>query len=116
VIRPVEARDASAIRNVLRAAFGRDDEARLVERLRRDGDALVELVAERDGEILGHVLFSPAPVEREAGTVPCAALAPLAVLPSEQRRGIGGTLAQAGLAACARRGMAAVIVLGHPAY
>jgi len=48
--------DADAIRALLRAAFGRDAEAALVDRLRADGDAAISLVA-KDGPIVGHALF-----------------------------------------------------------
>ena len=51
--------DHSAIREVLLAAFRAPDEADLVEQLRADGDAAIEMVAEQDGLIVGHILFSP---------------------------------------------------------
>jgi putative acetyltransferase len=48
--------------------------------------------------------------------IPAAALAPLAVAPARQRRGIGSALVRRGLDVCRERGRAAVIVLGHPSY
>ncbi len=104
--------DFAAIRRVVAAAFGRPDEAGLVDRLRADGDALVELVAEAEGALLGHILFSPLGIGAGAG----AALAPLAVAPARQRGGIGGALVRAGLDRCRRQGVPAVVVLGHPGY
>ena len=59
VIRPAAPEDHAAIRAVVEAAFGQPDEAALVDQLRADGDALVELVAEEGGAVVGHVLFSP---------------------------------------------------------
>jgi putative acetyltransferase len=58
MIRTARASDHAAIEAVLTAAFGRDDEAALVARLRADEDAMFELVAEEDGEVVGHILFS----------------------------------------------------------
>ena len=57
-IRLAEARDRAAIHSVEEAAFGRADEADLVDRLVAGGDAVRELVAEVDGAVVGHVLFS----------------------------------------------------------
>lgn len=104
--------DHPAIRAVVAVAFGQPDEARLVDRLRADGDALVELVAEADGAIVGHILFSPLGIGAGDG----AALAPLAVAPAGQRRGVGGALVRAGLDRCRQLGVPAVVVLGHPDY
>jgi putative acetyltransferase len=118
-IRPAALGDAAAIRTVVHAAFAREDEAALVERLRHDGAVLAELVA-TDGAaaVVGHVLFSAVPVAADGAdaVIPAAALAPLAVLPEHQRRGVGAALVTAGLEACRARGVAAVLVLGDPAY
>ena len=59
MIRPATDRDYPAIRQIIRHAFGQDDEANLVERLRADGDALVELVSATDIALQGHILYSP---------------------------------------------------------
>ena len=81
VIRPSVLSDRAAIRAVEERAFGRADEADLVERLLADGDVVLELVAERDGGVRGHVLFSRLRVVREGREVPAVALAPVAVDP-----------------------------------
>jgi putative acetyltransferase len=104
-------KDRAAIRAVHDAAFGGPDEGRLVDRLRRDGAALLSLPALVDGRIVGHILFS-----RLAMAVPAVALAPVGVLPGHQRRGIGSSLVRKGLELCRERGIAAVLVLGEPAY
>jgi putative acetyltransferase len=113
VIRPPTPVDHAAIHAVVAAAFGQPDEADLVDALRADGDALVELVAEEDGAVVGHILFSPLATDTGARL---AALAPLSVTPGRQRDGLGQALMAAGHQACRASGVEAVIVLGHPAY
>lgn len=116
MIRSAAPSDHAAIRAVIRHAFGQDDEADLVEQLRSDGDALLELVAASDIAIQGHILYSALAIERDGEQVPAAALAPVAVVPDFQRGGLGTRLIQAGNARCAELGLQAIIVLGHPAY
>lgn len=113
VIRPAAPEDHDAIRTVVIAAFGRPDEARLVDALRADGDALVELVAVMDDAVVGHILFSPLTTDTGARF---AALAPLSVAPDRQKDGLGMMLMQVGHELCRTAGVEAVIVLGHPAY
>lgn len=114
-IREERSGDAEGIRQVVTAAFGRDAEARLVERLRASGNAKLSLVAEMPGLLLGHVLFSPIGIETGRKTVPILALAPLAVLPAFQRLGIGSALVSAGLGRM-KANAAAVLVVGEPQY
>ena len=116
VIRPETEADHDTVAALVRAAFGGEDEVVLIARLRSDGDALVSLVAVEGGAILGHILFSPLAVEIDGMPVSAAALAPVAVRPDRQGQGIGAQLIEAGLEACRVAGIAAVIVLGHPAY
>lgn len=113
MIRHVSAADHPAIATLVEAAFGKPDEARLVERLRADGDVVFELVAEEAGEIAGHILFSRLWADRAELF---AALAPVAVRPDRQGGGVGGELIRAGLAACREFGVHGVLLLGHPAY
>jgi len=115
-IHPERPADRDAVFAVQRAAFGRDDEARLVDRLREAGAARISLVAERGGELVGHVLFSPVRVRGDGGEREAVGLAPVAVLPAHQRAGIGDALVRAGLEACRAAGHDLVFVLGHPSY
>jgi putative acetyltransferase len=115
-IRDERTADAVAIRRVIELAFGQSLEANLVEALRR-GDALtVSMVAEADGEIVGHVAFSPVTIRSSDTTHDALGLAPLAVGPDQQGRGIGTALVRAGLDACRTRGHRVVVVVGHPEY
>src|SRR5262249_50877185 len=116
LIRPETAADWDAIRHVNRLAFGQDDEARLVDALRDDGYVQVSLVAERGGQVVGHILFSDLAIITEAGTVPALALAPMAVLPEFQNQGIGSALVRRGLEECRRQGHQIVAVVGHPHF
>lgn len=118
-VRAERAGDEAAIRQVNEQAFGSPDEADLVDALREDSDLTVSLVALSNKEIVGHIAFSPISLEsgrtgRGPGRV--VGLAPMAVLPSHQRQGIGLQLIQAGLEACRRAGDDLVLVLGHPDY
>jgi len=108
--------DRDAVYRVHAAAFGRPAEADLVDRLRPAARPQVSLVAVEDGEVVGHVFFSPVTVESSAAVFTAFGLAPLAVLPGFQRRGVGTALVREGLRACRRLGHHIVFVLGHPEY
>src|SRR5262249_13056336 len=106
--------DDLAVRAVHESAFPTGAEARLVERLRSNGRALVALVAEVDGGGVGSVVFSPVTVEGVAAGG--LGLAPLAVGPGHQPRGVGARLVEEGLTACRRAGHGFVVLVGAPAY
>lgn len=112
-IRPEHPGDELAIRAVLTAAFPADAEARLVEALRSANRLAISLVAELDGKVIGHIAFSPVTVDSKAQGL---GLAPLAVIPEAQRRGVGSSLVQHGLARATRLGVGFVVVLGHAHY
>lgn len=96
-------------------AFGREDEGRLVERLRNEVSPFISLVAEdEEGLPAGHILFTPVTVGRSP--LRAAGLGPMAVLPERQGSGTGSALIREGLRACSGEGMEAVFVLGHPEY
>jgi len=117
----VEDRDSSeehsVIRTINEAAFGGPDEADLVDKLRTDGHALISLVAELDAGLVGHILFSRMWIRSQAGAlISAVALAPVAVLPEHQRRGVGGRLIRHGLELLRARGEKITLVVGHPDY
>lgn len=116
MIRDAEAREHPAIRAIVTHAFGRAEEANLVEQLRADSAVLFELVAGDNAALRGHVLYSRLNIERDGESVLAAALAPVAVLPAFQRQGLGGALIEAGNARCAEIGLKAILVLGHREY
>lgn len=110
-------RDFDAVHDILARAFPTDAEARLVDVLRGRTHPQVSLVAEtREGEIVGHILFTPVEIRSDAGTSSAAGLGPMAVSSAHRRRGFGSALAKAGLAACRAVGELVVVVLGHPSY
>jgi putative acetyltransferase len=112
-IRREEKKDVEGIRAVNVAAFGSTTEAHIVDALR--GDDVLSLVAEEGDAVVGHIMFSPVQIT-EGGDLRAVALAPMAVAPEYQRRGIGSALARAGLAECRSLGIHAVFVVGHPTY
>jgi putative acetyltransferase len=116
VIRTETAADHSMIRQVNEAAFGCADEAGIIEALRIESVVLLSVVAELDGPIVGHILFSRMSIETPTGAVAAVALAPMAVLPQHQRQGIGGKLIRYGLDTLRGLGERVVIVVGHPGY
>ncbi|GAB3787019.1 GNAT family N-acetyltransferase [Dyella agri] len=108
--------DLEATLAVHRAAFGRDDEAWLLQRLREAGDNTLEWLAEADGQVIGHVAYSPIRIE-QGDDGRALGLAPVGVLPAWQRRGIGRALIDASLAALRQDGQTPlVVVLGDPAW
>ena len=113
-IRQERPEDADAIREILVAAFGREAEARLVDRLRASGKITCALVAEEKGRLLGQVVFSAIAIGEMRA--PAVALAPLAVMPAFQRLGIGSALASAGLERLRQEQGQRVLVLGDPGY
>jgi putative acetyltransferase len=105
------------IREILLAAFPSADESTIVDDLRAAKALAISLVAIEGGRVVGHIAFSPVLIKPEPpAPLMVMALAPLAVAPDEQRRGIGSALVQAGLKACAKAGCDGVVVLGDPGY
>jgi putative acetyltransferase len=116
IVRPEQRRDAAAVRRVNEMAFGRPNEAALVETLRASGAVAASFVVERAGAVVGHVLFSPVSVETAGPSWQTLALGPMAVLPELQRHGFGTSLGRAALDELRARGETAVVVVGHPSY
>ncbi|UCH52036.1 MAG: N-acetyltransferase [Chloroflexota bacterium] len=106
----------AAIRHINEHAFDGTVEADIVEKLRDRGGLTLSLVATQDNEVVGHIAFSPVKIESEHSSFEAIALAPMAILPAYQCRGIGSQLVRAGLEECRRLGYKAVVVLGHADY
>ncbi|WP_433800616.1 GNAT family N-acetyltransferase [Actinomycetospora sp. CA-084318] len=107
-------KDRAAVHAVNLAAFPTPDEAELVDALRADGGAWVDLsfVVTHDDEVVGHALLTRCHVDG----APALALAPCAVLPSHQGRGAGAAAIRAALGAAREAGENLVVVLGHAGY
>jgi len=116
IIRPETTKDKDAIRHVNEEAFGQKEEGELIEKLRKRGVLTLSLVAVQDNRIVGHIAFSPVVIESECSSFEAIALAPMAVLPTHQRKGIGSQMVRAGLRECQLLGYEIVVVLGHPDY
>lgn len=132
LVRPERPEDAAAIRELERQAFGREEEAGLVDALRDAGAFVLSAVAVLGAtdEIVAHALFTrvtvtpadgtmtdrTAPGGAEAHVVSLLGLGPVAVLPALQGRGIGTRLVEACLERLRVEGHPAVVVVGHPGY
>lgn len=116
IIRPEKPEDIAAIRIINEQAFGSPAEADLVDALRQNSKAAISLVAEDDGRVIGHILFSPVTIEPNGGQLTGVGLAPMAVAPELQNRGIGSLLVKQGLDRCREAEYPFVVVLGHPDY
>lgn len=117
-IRETTQSDLPGILRIHERAFGQTEEAGLVRAILRDPTAqpTLSLIAEAEGRPLGHILFSRARLNDAPPDGAAAILAPLAVVPEAQGKGIGGTLIEAGVARLSAAGTALVFVLGHPGY
>ncbi len=110
-VRDESPRDWKAVYEVVSSAFCHLAEADLVKELREAGDSVVSLVAEEDGQIVGHILLS-----RMDAPFPALALAPVSVIPTRQRSGIGSALVKSAVNRARSKGWAAIFVLGDPNY
>jgi len=115
-IRPETPADHDAVADVTAAAFGKQDEARLVEAIRASEEYVPELtlLAEDDGRIVGHVMYSYSALE--GSDTRLLQLSPLSVAPDRQGEGIGAALTRESLRLADERGEPLVLVLGHPTY
>jgi len=114
-IRPEREQDQAAVYRLNSAAFATDAEARLVDSLRKLASPIVSLVAIVNNRVTGHILFSPVQHSENKDAL-VMGLAPMAVAEAARNQGIGSALVAAGIAACARLGAGAIVVLGHPGY
>jgi putative acetyltransferase len=117
-VRPETPADHATIAAVVGAAFGSDTEVLLVERIRASPEYIADLalVAELDGEVVGHVMISGTTLVGDGGERTIVMLSPLAVAPAHQRTGAGSALVRAAVAGTDERGEPLLIVEGDPAY
>jgi putative acetyltransferase len=112
-IREESRADFAAIRELNDSAFGQGQEGRIIEALRLSDAVLLSLVATLDGNVVAHILYSPASIE---GEVTGAALGPMAVKPQHQRCGFGGKLVAEGSRRLKDAGCPFIILIGHSDY
>ena len=115
LIRAEKENDREAVFAVNASAFEAQAEATLVDVLREQATPVVSLVAEDNGNVVGHIMFSPVFLSGYPD-LNVMGLAPMSVAPEHQRKGIGSALVRAGLEQCRQLGSVAVVVLGHPEY
>ena len=108
--------DSAAIQEVHLKAFGGPTEAKLVRLICERKKALISLVALADDKVVGHILFSRVTIANAPETFNAVGLAPVAVLPEFQGKGIGSQLIRDGLQRCKQAGHDAVVLVGYPSY
>ena len=111
-IRKEEERDFEEIKKINDISFGGEFESRLVTNLRGGKNFILSLVAEKDEEIIGHIMYSRIKIEE----VDSLALAPMCVIPEYQNMGIGSKLIEKSLEILKNMGEKSVVVLGHDKY
>ncbi|MCU0967398.1 MAG: N-acetyltransferase [Rubrivivax sp.] len=118
ILREAESADRADLLRVHELAFGQDEESLLVESLLADPTArpVLSLLAEDQGAFLGHVLFTRVRLLGPERPPTASILAPLAVIPSAQRSGVGRSLIEKGCELLAERGVQLLFVLGDPRY
>lgn len=106
------------IRQVICSAFGQENEALLVERLRRNNRFIkdLSLVAMDNDHVLGHILLFPIDIVNGDKRFPSLSLAPLAIEAEHQNQGIGSILTGKAIERARSHGFPSIIVLGHPWY
>ena len=116
IVRAETAADYPAVRQINELAFGRPNEAVLVDKLRAVAEPQISLVAVKDRLVVGHIFFSPVSIEISDPATLVLGLGPLAILPEYQKQGLGSQLVRAGLKECQRIGCNVVVLIGHPEY
>jgi putative acetyltransferase len=116
IIRDEAPDDRPQIDLLLDHAFGGTSESGLVARLRKAALVALSLVAADEEQIVGYVMMSRLAAQVGGRPVRALALAPMAVRPDRQRRGVGSRLLSTALDRCRAGGAEAIFVLGHPAY
>ena len=115
MIRAAAPSDFEDIARCIHAAFQSDVEVALVQQLRADQDALLDLVVEREASIVGHVMVSKLALNPDFG-LRCGGVAPLSVTPAHQGMGVGAALMNEVLLRSRAADLDALFLLGEPAY
>jgi putative acetyltransferase len=115
-IREETVEDIPGIRFINEQAFAQPAEANIVDKLRESCPGLLSLVAVLEGQVAGHILFSPAFIDSNGVRIEGMGLAPVAVLPAIQNRGIGSALILRGIEILRGKDVPFIIVLGHADY
>jgi putative acetyltransferase len=116
IVRAETREDYPAVHKVNELAFGSPNEAVLIGKLRAVADPYISLVAEKAGQVVGHIFFSPVSIEISDSASLALGLGPMAILPDHQKQGLGSQLVREGLKECLRIGCEVVVVVGHPDY
>jgi putative acetyltransferase len=117
-IKEADKSDLKAVLYVEKVAFGYEKEAELVNDLLGDPTAkpIISLLAFDDDEPVGHILLTKVILEGDTSGISAMILAPLAVIPEAQNKGVGGALIREALRQAAQQNIGLVFVLGHPDY
>ena len=115
LIRTEEEKDSTAVHALNESTFETSAEADLVDALRNKAQPVISLIADENTNVVGHIMFTPVSLSGHPD-IKIMGLAPMAVEPEHQCKGIGSKLVRAGLERCKLLGVGAVVVLGHPQY
>lgn len=115
-LRAAHFEDWGDLRGVIVDAFGRPDEADLAARLRAKGHVALEALAQVNGEMVAHAMFSRLDYRQGEKDIPALALAPVSVAKPHQGKGWGEAVVAYGLELARKGRTAAVFVLGDPKY
>jgi len=118
IIRKETPDDFQQVARVIEMAFRQKSESALVEKLRHNSNynANLSIVAEYNGNVIGHILFFPIAIRTGETRIESLALAPLSISPEFQKMGVGGRLIQEGLRKAREIGYTSAVVLGHPGH
>lgn len=116
IIRQEKPEDIDDIHALNELAFGQPQEANIIDKLRINCDNLLSLVAIENEKVVGHILFSPVTIEGQHGVIRGMGLAPMAVLPEMQHKGIGTQLVKSEIENLRKMQCPFIIILGHPEY
>lgn len=117
-IRTERQNDYKEIKKINDLAFGQENEGKMIESLRKtlDYNASLSLVAEIKNKIVGHILFYPVKIKNEKEEYIVLSLAPLAVHPQYQNKGVGSKLVKRGIKSAKETNFDIILVVGHPKY